>query len=303
MKTVIDAKHIYKNYGSKIALNDFSLQVPESSIFGLLGPNGAGKTTAIEIMLGLRNRDQGSLSIFDKDPQNDFAFIADSVGAMLQEGGINPGLKPREAVALYASFYKEPLDIDTILESVDLTGVQTMVRRLSGGQKQSLSLALALIGQPKLVFLDEPTAGMDPHARRRTWEIIKELKAKGTTVILTTHLMDEAENLCDEIAIVSNGSVVTQGKTVELLDSHQDSLDIVFESEIDLFNLAGIDQSNCTKISEAHYKVALEPSSEFVYKLAEFANKNGVLITEYSSLSKSLEEVFIELTEKVDSDE
>lgn len=298
MKLVIDAKHIFKNYGSKIALSDFSLQVNESSIFGLLGPNGAGKTTAIEIMLGLRNRDKGEISIFDKDPAIEFDAISDSIGAMLQEGGINPGLKPLEALALYASFYSNPLNVKEVLERVGLTGVTTMVRRLSGGQKQSLSLALALIGQPKLVFLDEPTAGMDPHARRRTWEIIKELKAQGTTVVLTTHLMDEAEMLCDEIAIVSNGTVVTQGKTQEILDSHQDSLDIIFASDIDLFDLDGVSESNCEKISSSHYKLTIEPNPDFLVKLTEFASKKNVLITQYSSLSKTLEEVFIELTEK-----
>lgn len=298
MKLVIDAKHVYKNYGSKTALTDFSLQVHESSIFGLLGPNGAGKTTAIEIMLGLRNRDKGDISIFDKDPASDFDDISDSVGAMLQEGGINPGLKPAEAVSLYASLYSNPLDAREIIERVGLTGVTTMVRRLSGGQKQSLSLALALIGQPKLVFLDEPTAGMDPHARRRTWEIIKELKAKGTTVVITTHLMDEAEMLCDEIAIVSNGTVVTQGKTQEILDSHQDSLDIIFANDIDLFKMDGISETNCEKLSNSHYKLTLEPNPDFLMKLTEFAAKQNVLITQYSSLSKTLEEVFIELTEK-----
>lgn len=294
---VIDAKHVFKNYGSKTALNDFSLTVPQSCIFGLLGPNGAGKTTAIEIMLGLRNRDRGDLSIFGKDPQTNFSALADSIGAMLQEGGINPGLKPKEALSLYASFYTDPLNVDKLLERVDLTGVQTMVRRLSGGQKQSLSLALALVGQPQLIFLDEPTAGMDPHARRRTWEIVKELQAKGSTVILTTHLMDEAENLCDEIAIVSNGHVVVQGKTNELLDSHQDSIDIIFEKDIDLYKLQGITSDNCQKLDETHFKIRIEPDTEFLKRLTEFAHKENVLITQYSSLSKTLEEVFIELTE------
>ena len=293
MELVIDAKHIYKNYASKSALVDFSLQVPKNTIFGLLGPNGAGKTTAIEIMLGLRKRDEGELAVLSKDPEIEFDLISDSIGAMLQEGGINPGLTPKEAVSLYASFYSNPLDIDEIIQRVNLTGVKTMVRRLSGGQKQSLSLALALIGQPKLVFLDEPTAGMDPKARRSTWEIIKELQSKGTTVIITTHLMDEAQLLCTDIAIVSNGKVVTQGKTQEIMDSHQDSLDIVFKMD-------GVDESNCIKIDESHYKLSVVANPKFLYDLTEFALKNNILITQYSSLSKTLEEVFIELTEEKD---
>ena len=158
MEIIIDAQNLFKNYGSKIALNDFSLQVTQSSIFGLLGPNGAGKTTAIEIMLGLRKRDSGNLKIFSKDPETNFQSIADSIGAMLQEGGINPSLNPKEALNLYASLYSNSTNPQELLERVGLKGVKTMVRRLSGGQKQSLSLAIALIGQPELVFLDEPTA-------------------------------------------------------------------------------------------------------------------------------------------------
>ena len=301
MEIIIDAQNLFKNYGSKIALNDFSLQVTQSSIFGLLGPNGAGKTTAIEIMLGLRKRDSGNLKIFSKDPETNFQSIADSIGAMLQEGGINPSLNPKEALNLYASLYSNSTNPQELLERVGLKGVKTMVRRLSGGQKQSLSLAIALIGQPKLVFLDEPTAGMDPHARHNTWEIIRELKENGTTVVLTTHLMDEAELLCDEIAIVAKGNVVIQGKTKELLNSQQDSIDIVFEKDIDLYRLNGLSKENCIQVTPSHYKISMLPSSEFFYSLAKFAYENKRVITSYSSLSKTLEDIFLDLTK--DSEE
>lgn len=137
-------------------------------------------------------------------------------------------MKPREALRLYSSFYQDSLDIDKLLDQVELAGVKTNVRRLSGGQAQSLSLAIALVGKPKLVFLDEPTVGMDPRARRRTWGLIKELRKSGTTVVLTTHLMDEAEMLCDEIAIVSKGKVIAQGDTKSLTTSSKDEVGIPF---------------------------------------------------------------------------
>ena len=190
MAAVIEASMLSKTYGIKRALNDFSLEVPSGMIFGLLGPNGAGKTTAIEIMLGLRKSDSGTLTVLGENPEKRYGAIAPRIGAMLQQGGINPGLKPREAVKLYSAFYPTSLAVDELLKRVDLANVNTMVRRLSGGQAQSLSLALAIVGKPELGFLDEPTVGMDPIARRRTWDSIRVLRESGTTVVLTTHLSD-----------------------------------------------------------------------------------------------------------------
>ncbi len=298
MSAVIEAISLSKSYGSKRALDNFSLTVESGMIFGMLGPNGAGKTTAIEIMLGLRNSDEGVVSVLDENPEKHYQKIAPRIGAMLQQGGINPGLKPREALKLYSSFYPSSLDVDELLERVDLSGVTTIVRRLSGGQAQSLSLALAIIGKPELVFLDEPTVGMDPRARRRTFDIIKELRDSGSTVVLTTHLMDEAEMLCDEIAIVSQGRVIAQGDTAALISTHQDAIDIEFASAIDALDVSSALNVTCIQKAPNIVRIEMEPTSEFLIRIAQYARDHDIMVTKYSSQAKNLEDVFIELTEE-----
>lgn len=295
MSDVIHVESLYKTYGEKKALDNFSLNVPQGTIFGLLGPNGAGKTTAIEILLGLRTSDKGESRVFGEDPATSFMRIAPRIGAMLQQGGINPGLKPREALNLYAAFYPKSLDVAKTLERVDLNGVETSVRRLSGGQAQSLSLAIAIVGKPELVFLDEPTVGMDPRSRRRTWDIIRELREAGTTVVLTTHLMDEAEMLCDEIAIVSNGKVIATGDPGTLTHSSQQGIDVTFHSDIDLTELASHIASPIERIQPLHYRISAEATPERISAIAQYAQNKGVTISELSTKS-TLEDVFIELT-------
>lgn len=296
MSAVIQATSLSKTYGSRRALDDFSLEVPSGIIFGLLGPNGAGKTTAIEIMLGLRKSDSGTVKVLDQNPEKNFEKIAPRIGAMLQQGGINPGLKPREAVKLYSSFYPQSLDVDELIKLADLQDVSTTVRRLSGGQSQSLSLALAIIGKPELVFLDEPTVGMDPRARRRTWGIIQKLRQDGSTVILTTHLMDEAEMLCDEIAIVSKGKVIAQGDTATLTSVHHDAIEVEFSEPIIASELNSVLNIDCEQKNETSLTILTNPNSEILIKLATYALEKNLTIVKYSSQAKNLEDVFIELT-------
>lgn len=303
MESVIQANSLTKTYGSRRALDEFSLTVRPNIIFGMLGPNGAGKTTAIEIMLGLRTGDDGSVTVLGENPQKKYQVISSRVGAMLQQGGINPGLKPREALKLYAAMYPQSLDVDELLERVDLAGVNTIVRRLSGGQAQSLSLALSIVGKPELVFLDEPTVGMDPRARRRTWDIIKELRAQGSTVVLTTHLMDEAEMLCDEIAIVSHGRVIVQGDTASLTSTDEDSIDVEFNSSVGVEELQSFLGMNVELKSGNTVRIDTKPTPEFVLSLAKYASDHNLLITRYLAQSKNLEDVFIELTAETSEDE
>ncbi len=296
MNYVIEAQSLTKHYGPKKALDMFSLKVKENSIFGLLGPNGAGKTTAIEIMLGLKKASDGEVKVLGVNPEKDFLKIANSIGAMLQEGGINPGIKPKEALALYAAFYSNPRDVNELLELVNLKDVDIPLRRLSGGQAQSLSLALALIPNPKLVFLDEPTVGMDPNARRRTWEIIQELKEKGTTVVLTTHHMDEAEFLCDDIAIVANGKVIAQGDLDELTKSQHGNSEFVFGSEIDTKELERFLNVKYELLSENKMQVNQVLDSQIILDIARFGKETNNLMVSMTSQSKKLEDIFIELT-------
>ena len=208
----IEIAGLEKHYGATRAVDGLSLSVATGEVFGLLGPNGAGKTTTVEILEGYRQPDQGTVRVLGLDPVRDGAKVRPRIGVMLQEGGLYPGIRPLEALRLFASYYDDPDDPDRLLDLVGLREAEhTMVRRMSGGQQQRLSLALALIGRPELVFLDEPTAGMDPHARATTWRLVRELRDHGVTVVLTTHGMDEAEQLCDRVAIVDHGRLVACG--------------------------------------------------------------------------------------------
>ncbi|MGN6605608.1 MAG: ABC transporter ATP-binding protein, partial [Jatrophihabitans sp.] len=207
---------LVKTYGDHRAVDGLSLTVARGEILALLGPNGAGKTSTIEICEGLRPFDSGSVRVFGLPPTD--PALRPRVGVMLQDGvGGYTGAAAGELLSLFASYAAHPHDPDALLEAVGLTEVRrTPVKRLSGGQQQRLSLALALVGRPELVFLDEPTAGMDPQARRATWGIIDDLRRGGVSVVLTTHFLDEAEQLADTVVVVDAGRVVAQGSPAEL---------------------------------------------------------------------------------------
>jgi ABC-2 type transport system ATP-binding protein len=218
----LELEGVEKRYGAVTALAGLSLSAATGAVTALLGPNGAGKTTAVEICAGLRRADAGTIRVLGLDPGRDHSSLRALVGVMPQTGGsgaagIYPAVRPREALHLYASLYAHPLDPDALLERFDLIGsAKTAWRHLSGGQQQRLSLALALIGRPSLVFLDEPTAGLDVHGKHEVWSLIEELREAGVTVILTTHAMDDAEHLADHLVIVHRGRAVAAGTTQEL---------------------------------------------------------------------------------------
>src|SRR5215467_12775772 len=205
---VITVQHIVKRYGHLLAVNDISFSIREGEIFGIIGPNGAGKTTCVECISGLRAPDSGSISVYGYSPQKDRNKIRELVGVQLQESALPPRLKVGEAVRLFASFYSNPLDPDELLESLGIKQFDNSAfKSLSGGQKQRLSIALALVGNPRLAILDELTTGLDPEARRETWSLIERMRDRGVTVILVTHFMDEAETLCDRLALINHGMV------------------------------------------------------------------------------------------------
>jgi ABC-2 type transport system ATP-binding protein len=207
--SIIEVQHLRKRYGDTVALDDLSLTIEEGEIFGILGPNGAGKTTLVECICGLREPDQGQIAVGGLDPRRQRDELRSLVGVQLQESAQPPKLTVREAVELYASFYREPADGDRLLEMLGLAAKRdTRYAKLSGGQKQRLSVALALIGQPRIAVLDELTTGLDPQARRDVWALIEQIRAGGVTVVLVTHFLEEAERLCDRIAVIDSGSVV-----------------------------------------------------------------------------------------------
>ncbi len=205
---VVTVQHLAKRYGNALAVKDVSFSIREGEIFGVIGPNGAGKTTTVECVSGLRAPDAGSISVFVFSPQQDRNKIRELVGVQLQQSALPPRLKVGEAVRLFASFYPNPLNPDELLASLNARQFENSAfKSLSGGQKQRLSIALALVGNPRLAILDELTTGLDPEARHETWSLIERMRDRGVTVILVTHFMDEAEKLCDRLALINHGTV------------------------------------------------------------------------------------------------
>ncbi|MFG1614894.1 ABC transporter ATP-binding protein [Nonomuraea wenchangensis] len=209
MPPVIEVRNLHKRYDDKIAVDDVSLTVGEGEIFGILGPNGAGKTTTVECVEGLRVPDRGEIRVLGLDPLRDRAELTRRLGVQLQAGHLPERLQVAEALQLYSSFYPRPADWRALLDGLGLADkAKTRYAKLSGGQKQRLSIALALIGGPRVAILDELTTGLDPQARRDTWDLIEGVRSRGTTIVLVTHFMEEAERLCDRLALIDNGRVV-----------------------------------------------------------------------------------------------
>jgi ABC-2 type transport system ATP-binding protein len=220
MTNAIEVKNLRKTYGKTIAVNDVSFEVHEGEIFGMVGPNGAGKTTTIECIEALRKPDQGTIRVLGVDPQTDSHTLRLNTGMQLQQSSLPDHMKVWEALDLYSSFYPHPANFNMLIEQLGLTGKRdTQFKNLSGGQKQRLFIALAVLPNPKLVFLDELTTGLDPQARHAIWDLIHEIRAQGKTILLTTHFMEEAERLCDRVAIIDNGQIVAIDTPQTLIQS------------------------------------------------------------------------------------
>ncbi|KZM78198.1 ABC transporter ATP-binding protein [Cellulosimicrobium sp. I38E] len=206
--TALEVRNLHKRYGHRVVVDDVSLTVEDGEIFGIIGPNGAGKTTTVECVAGLRTPDSGSISVLGLDPTTDRAEVRERLGVQLQESSFPDAITVSEALDLYGSFYRDPVDWRELMELLVLTEKRdTRYKALSGGQKQRLSIALALVGGPRVAILDELTTGLDPQARRDTWSLVERVRDTGVTIVLVTHFMDEAERLCDRIAVVSGGRV------------------------------------------------------------------------------------------------
>jgi ABC-2 type transport system ATP-binding protein len=222
MPAVITVRNLRKTYGGTVAVADVSFEVQEGEIFGILGPNGAGKTTTVECIEGLRKPDGGEISVLGLDPRHDRAELTQRLGAQLQDSNLPDRLKVWEALTLYSAFYKTPADWHELMDILGLTDkADTQFRRLSGGQKQRLSIALALLGSPQIAVLDELTTGLDPQARRDTWDLIQNVRDRGVTIVLVTHFMVEAERLCDRVALIAAGRVAALDTPAALADQVQ----------------------------------------------------------------------------------
>jgi len=297
----IEVAELEKRYGDVRAVDGLSFSIGAGEVFGLLGPNGAGKTTTVEILEGYRRPDHGQVRVLGLDPIRDGRALRPRIGVMLQEGGLYPGVRPLELLRLFAAYYAHPADPDVLLERVGLTDAQgTLVRRLSGGQQQRLSLALALIGRPSLVFLDEPTAGMDPHARATTWELIRSLRDDGVTVVLTTHAMDEAEQLCDRVGIIDGGRLVICGSPAELtLNAAGDEMRFSAPPGLDRSSLAtalGVDAHLLVEERPGEYVLAAEATPTVIAELAIWLRDRDLRLAELRAGRRTLEEVFLLLT-------
>jgi ABC-2 type transport system ATP-binding protein len=297
----LEVRDLTKAYGGKPAVDGLSLRVPPGSVLALLGPNGAGKTTTIEICEGFRRPDGGSVRVLGLDPIADATALRPRVGVMLQGGvGGYTSAKAIELLRLFASYAAHPHDPAALLDSVGLADVaQTQVKRLSGGQQQRLSLALALVGRPELVFLDEPTAGMDPQARRGTWEFIRRLRADGVSVVLTTHFLDEAEHLADTVVVIDAGRVVAAGTPAELTRSGAEG-QIRFRATPGLLLASLVAAlpagSQATEPEPGRYLVSGEVSPQLLAMLTAWCAGQGVLADDLTIGRRSLEDVFLELT-------
>ena len=290
-----------KHYGSTRAVDGLSFDVARGEVFGLLGPNGAGKTTTVETLEGYRTADLGTVRVLGLDPVRDAPALRPRIGVMLQEGGLYPGLKPLELLRLFAAYYDNAEAPEVLLDAVGLRDTAgTAVRRLSGGQVQRLSLACALIGRPEVVFLDEPTAGMDPHARATTWQLVRDLRDRGVTVLLTTHAMDEAEQLCDRVAIITGGKLAALGSPAELTQ-HAVSDEIWFAAAPGLDVAAigralGLGETDVVEDRAGEYVVRAAGTPERIADLACFLRDANVTLAALQAGRRSLEEVFLQIT-------
>lgn len=297
----IRVRGLVKAYGRRRAVDGLSFAVERGEVFGLLGPNGAGKTTTVEILEGYRSADAGEVDVLGLDPVARGPELRSRIGVMLQEGGLYPGLRPPELLRLFAAYFDEPDDPDRLLGLVGLEEVRsTPVRRLSGGQAQRLSLAAALVGRPEVCFLDEPTAGMDPHARLKTWDIVRGLRADGVTVVLTTHAMDEAEQLCDRVAIIDAGRLAAIGTPAELMRGTASGEVWIETSEaIDAPALAralGLEVDAVRSAGDSEYVITVVIGPEVVAGLATHLATVGATLLGLRSGRRSLEEAFFHIT-------
>ncbi|HEX4831364.1 MAG TPA: ABC transporter ATP-binding protein [Trebonia sp.] len=289
-----------KRYGALAAVDGLSLTAARGEVTAILGPNGAGKTTTIETCEGYRKADDGLVRVLGLDPATDGQRLRPRVGVMLQAGGFPPSVPCGEYLALLSRFHARPLDPRWLLDIVGLAGsARTPFKRLSGGQQQRVSLAAAVIGRPELVFLDEPTAGMDPQARHATWDLVGALRAAGVAVILTTHFMEEAERLADHVVIIDHGRVVATGSPAELTGS-TGQLRFRAQPGLDTDSLiAALPSGTAAKESPAgHYLIEVQTAVDpgLLAAVTAWCAEFGVLPSSLKIESRTLEDVFLELT-------
>ncbi len=301
----IEIKELFKSYGDLKAVNGLDLTVRTGEVFCFLGPNGAGKTTTVEILEGYRKRDSGTVSVLGYDPENGGRAFRERIGIMLQESGIQTQLSVREALDLYRSYYSHPRSTMELIEMVELNGsVDVRVEALSGGQRRRLDLALALAGDPELVFLDEPTTGFDPAARRNAWHTIDGLRSLGKTIFLTTHYMDEAQALADRVAVISDGQIVALDTPDRIggRNTTTSTIRFLLPSSIsvnDLPTLSNMEHLDADMSAEGE-SVTIHTSRPdlALYVLTSWSVGKNIELSGLTVSRPTLEDIYLELTEE-----
>jgi ABC-2 type transport system ATP-binding protein len=299
MHPVIQVSAIRKTYGSIVAVDEVSFEVRDGEIFGLIGPNGAGKTTTMECIEGLRTPDRGAISVLGLDPFNNVYKLQERIGVQLQQAQLQKRIKVWEAVDLWASLYqRNAIDGERLLEQLGLIDKRNAwFMTLSGGQKQRLFIALALINDPELVFLDELTTGLDPQARRAIWDLVRGVRERGKTVFLTTHLMEEAERLCDRVAIIEHGRIIDIDTPQNLVNRHCPERTVILTTD-DLRaaqRFRAIPRVEVVICGDSLFTIRGE-GDDFVTEVIHCLSENRIRVTDFRTILPNLEDVFLKLT-------
>jgi ABC-2 type transport system ATP-binding protein len=293
---VIKVENLRKTYGKTVAVDDISFDVAEGEIFGLLGPNGAGKTTAVECLQGLRSPDSGNIRILGIDPVTNIRSLRRRIGSQLQEAALPDRIKVWEALDLFASLTPGSIDWQKLMEQWGLAEKRkSSFSNLSGGQRQRLFVALALVNRPELVFLDEMTTGLDPAARHTAWDLIRAIREQGTTVLLVTHFMDEAEQLCDRLAIVDHGRIVATDTPQGLITTYANKIKVIFSTDVeDISWLEVLPQ--VSNVARRGQRVEVEGNGPVLAVVAAELAGHGILPADLRTEQPTLEDVFLTIT-------
>jgi len=299
MRPVIQASGVRKTYGPTVAVDEVSFEVNHGEIFGLIGPNGAGKTTTMECIEGLRKPDRGAISVLGLDPFRQIYKLQERIGVQLQQAQLQKRIKVWEAVDLWVSLYKKKaIDGEHLLEQLGLADKRgAWFMNLSGGQKQRLFIALALINDPEVVFLDELTTGLDPQSRRAIWDLVRGIRERGKTVFLTTHLMEEAERLCDRVAIIEHGRIIDIGTPESLVNRHCPERTVILATDDPIAEarfraIPGVDAVVCT---DSRFTIRGR-GDDLVTEVIHCLSENRIRVTDFRTILPNLEDVFLKLT-------
>ena len=296
-RPAVQIAHLRKTYRTLVAVDDVSFSVAEGEIFGILGPNGAGKTTTVECAIGLRSPDSGTIRLMGLDPQADRDRVREIVGAQLQESAFPAKLRVGEIIEEFRSFYRHPADVTELVEALGLAEKRrAYYRSLSGGQRQRLSVALALIGGPKLAVLDEMTAGLDPQARRDAWELIEGVRDRGVTIVLVTHFMEEAERLCDRVALIDHGHIVALGTPANLATRARGGKSLRFLPSAPFDDRLLTELPEVTRVEHQGQHVVVTGTGELVNAVILALHAADVEARDVQLDASSLEDAFVRLT-------